>query len=155
MEFNPLYVPFLSLDRYHEVFLIVDTCQAYSMASKLYSPNILGVGSSLVGEDSLSVSKLWIILRWIMTIVLIASFIYFLPLWVWKWQLLMHRRRVFLTVLSELQHHNDPAIGVHVIDRYTYYALQFLENVTPDSKASLGDLVSSLKTQLTRVPARK
>ena len=37
------------------MFLIVDTCQAYSMTLKLYSPNILGVGSSLVGEDSLSV----------------------------------------------------------------------------------------------------
>ena len=47
---------FLSLLRYNEVFLIVDTCQAYSMTQKLYSPNILAVGSSLVGEDSLSVS---------------------------------------------------------------------------------------------------
>ncbi|CAH3041700.1 unnamed protein product [Porites lobata] len=79
--------------RYNEVFLIVDTCQAYSMTLKLYSPNILGVGSSLVGEDSLS-------------------------------------------------HHEDPAIGVHVIDRYTYYVLQFLEGVTPNSKATVGDLFS-------------
>jgi len=77
--------------RYNEVFLIVDTCQAYSMTQKLYSPNILAVGSSLVGQDSLS-------------------------------------------------HHEDPAIGVHVIDRYTYYVLQFLEGVTPDSKATVGDL---------------
>ncbi|KAL9988391.1 hypothetical protein ACROYT_G002829 [Oculina patagonica] len=77
--------------RYNEVFLIVDTCQAYSMTQKLYSPNILGVGSSLVGEDSLS-------------------------------------------------HHEDPAIGVHVIDRYTYYVLQFLEGVTPNSKATVGEL---------------
>ncbi|KAK3715938.1 hypothetical protein QZH41_016505, partial [Actinostola sp. cb2023] len=53
--------------RYHEMFLIVDSCQAYSMTLKLYSPNVVGVGSSLVGEDSLS-------------------------------------------------HHDDPAIGVHVID---------------------------------------
>lgn len=48
---------FLDHCRYNEVFLIVDTCQAYSMTLKLYSPNILGVGSSLVGEDSLSVSS--------------------------------------------------------------------------------------------------
>lgn len=48
---------FLHHCRYNEVFLIVDTCQAYSMTLKLYSPNILGVGSSLVGEDSLSVSS--------------------------------------------------------------------------------------------------
>lgn len=77
--------------RYNEVFLIVDTCQAYSMTQKLYSPNILAVGSSLVGEDSLS-------------------------------------------------HHEDPAIGVHVIDRYTYYVLQFLEGVKPNSKATVGEL---------------
>lgn len=48
---------FTILIRYNEVFLIVDTCQAYSMTQKLYSPNILAVGSSLVGEDSLSVSR--------------------------------------------------------------------------------------------------
>lgn len=36
---------------------MVDTCQAASMYEKFYSPNILAVASSLVGEDSLSVSK--------------------------------------------------------------------------------------------------
>ena len=40
------------------------------------------------------------------------------------------------------QHHDDPAIGVHVIDRYTYYVLQFLEEIQPNSKATLGELVS-------------
>ena len=49
--------------RYNEVFLIVDTCQAYSMTQKLYSPNILAVGSSLVGEDSLSVSITYCFLK--------------------------------------------------------------------------------------------
>ena len=34
---------------------MVDTCQAASMYDKFYSPNILAVASSLVGEDSLSV----------------------------------------------------------------------------------------------------
>ncbi|CAH2007575.1 unnamed protein product [Acanthoscelides obtectus] len=62
--------------RYHEVFFIIDTCQAASMYERFYSPNILAVGSSLVGEDSLS-------------------------------------------------HHVDPAIGVYIIDRYTFYALEF------------------------------
>lgn len=42
--------------RYHEILFIVDTCQASSMYEKFYSPNILAVASSLVGEDSLSVS---------------------------------------------------------------------------------------------------
>jgi len=78
--------------RYHEVLLIVDTCQAESMSQKLYSPNILGIGSSKVGEDSLS-------------------------------------------------HHGDPTIGVYIIDRYTYYALEFLEKVDINSKKSLGQFL--------------
>ncbi|XP_031552084.1 GPI-anchor transamidase-like [Actinia tenebrosa] len=77
--------------RYHELFLIVDSCQAHSMTLKIYSPNVVGVGSSLVGQDSLS-------------------------------------------------HHDDPAIGVHVIDRYTYFLLQFLERIGPASKATVGEL---------------
>ena len=43
------------LSRYHEVFFMIDTCQAESMFQKFYSPNILAVASSHVGEDSLSV----------------------------------------------------------------------------------------------------
>ena len=41
--------------RYHEIFFMIDTCQASSMYEKFYSPNILAMASSLVGEDSLSV----------------------------------------------------------------------------------------------------
>lgn len=44
--------------RYNEIFFMIDTCQAASMYEKFYSPNILAVASSLVGEDSLSVSKI-------------------------------------------------------------------------------------------------
>lgn len=78
--------------RYHEVFFMIDTCQAESMFQKFYSPNILAVASSKVGEDSLS-------------------------------------------------HHVDPSIGVYVIDRYTYYALEFLETVTPGSKKTIGQFL--------------
>jgi len=78
--------------RYNEVLLIVDTCQAESLSQKLYSPNILGIGSSKVGEDSLS-------------------------------------------------HHGDPSIGVYVIDRYTFYALEFLEGVQTGSDKSLGQFL--------------
>ncbi|XP_064099356.1 putative GPI-anchor transamidase [Macrobrachium nipponense] len=67
--------------RYNEILFIIDTCQAASMYEHFYSPNILAIASSLVGEDSLS-------------------------------------------------HHVDPAIGVYIIDRFTYYALDFLEKVT-------------------------
>lgn len=70
--------------RYNELLFIIDTCQAASMSIPFYSPNIIGVGSSLVGQNSLS-------------------------------------------------HHFDSSIGVHMIDRWTYYALEFLENVHQDS----------------------
>ena len=86
---------FFFLRRYHEMLFIVDTCQAASLYQKFYSPNVLAIGSSLVGEDSLS-------------------------------------------------HHVDPAIGVYIIDRYTYYALEFLEHVTPTSNQTLGQFVSHL-----------
>merc|ERR1712212_1293183 len=78
--------------RYNEIFFMIDTCQAASMFQRFYSPNILSVASSLVGEDSLS-------------------------------------------------HHVDPAIGVYIIDRYTYYALEFLERVTPNSKKTMGEFL--------------
>ena len=78
--------------RYNEIFFMIDTCQAASMFHKFYSPNILSVASSLVGEDSLS-------------------------------------------------HHVDPAIGVYIIDRYTYYALEFLERVKPDSEKTMGEFL--------------
>ncbi|PVD21516.1 hypothetical protein C0Q70_17314 [Pomacea canaliculata] len=80
--------------RYHELLFMIDTCQAESMHQKFYSPNILAVASSRVGEDSLS-------------------------------------------------HHVDPALGVYVIDRYTYHALEFLEGVKPGSKKTVGQFVSS------------
>ncbi|KAI4466811.1 gpi-anchor transamidase [Holotrichia oblita] len=78
--------------RYNEIFFMIDTCQAASMYERFYSPNILAVGSSLVGEDSLS-------------------------------------------------HHVDPAIGVYIIDRYTFYALEFLESVGPNTKRTMGEFL--------------
>jgi len=76
--------------RYHELFFVVDTCQAATLFEKFYSPNILAVGSSKRGEDSLS-------------------------------------------------HHVDPKIGVYVIDRFTYYALEFLEKLKQDSQKTIND----------------
>jgi phosphatidylinositol glycan class K len=76
--------------RYHELFFVVDTCQASTLFERFYSPNILAVGSSKRGEDSLS-------------------------------------------------HHVDPKIGVYVIDRFTYYALEFLEKLKQDSQKTIND----------------
>ncbi|RKF64084.1 GPI-anchor transamidase [Erysiphe neolycopersici] len=82
--------------RYHELLFMIDTCQANTMYSKIYSPNIIATGSSEIDESSYS-------------------------------------------------HHADNDIGVAVIDRYTYYNLEFLENYVrdPSSKKTLGDLFDS------------
>lgn len=82
--------------RYHELLFMIDTCQANTMYSKIYSPNIIATGSSEIDQSSYS-------------------------------------------------HHADNDIGVAVIDRYTYYNLEFLENYVrdPSSKKTLGDLFDS------------
>ncbi|EDO14948.1 hypothetical protein Kpol_365p2 [Vanderwaltozyma polyspora DSM 70294] len=80
--------------RYNEIFFMIDTCQANTMFSKFYSPNILAVGSSELDESSYS-------------------------------------------------HHSDVDIGVAVIDRFTYYSLDFLENIEKNSTLTLQDLFDS------------
>ncbi|CAL1710765.1 unnamed protein product [Somion occarium] len=40
--------------RYNEIFFMIDTCQANTMYSKFYSPNILATGSSELDENSYS-----------------------------------------------------------------------------------------------------
>ncbi|KAK2068345.1 hypothetical protein P8C59_002986 [Phyllachora maydis] len=82
--------------RYHEILFMIDTCQANTMYSKLYSPNIIATGSSELDQSSYS-------------------------------------------------HHADNDIGVAVIDRYTYYNLEFLETQVrdPGSKRTIGDLFDS------------
>jgi len=40
--------------RYNEIFFMIDTCQANTMYSKFYSPNILATGSSEINENSYS-----------------------------------------------------------------------------------------------------
>ncbi|SPN98415.1 probable GPI-anchor transamidase [Cephalotrichum gorgonifer] len=82
--------------RYHEILFMIDTCQANTMYSKLYSPNIIATGSSELDQSSYS-------------------------------------------------HHADSDVGVAVIDRFTYYNLEFLENQVKDmsSKKTVGDLFDS------------
>lgn len=43
---------------YNELLFIIDTCQGASMYERFYSPNIMALASSQVGEDSLSVRVL-------------------------------------------------------------------------------------------------
>ncbi|KAI6029759.1 peptidase C13 family-domain-containing protein [Pisolithus microcarpus] len=40
--------------RYNEILFMIDTCQANTMYSQFYSPNILATGSSEIGENSYS-----------------------------------------------------------------------------------------------------
>ncbi|KAF4778793.1 peptidase C13 family protein [Colletotrichum scovillei] len=82
--------------RYHEILFMIDTCQANTMYSKLYSPNIIATGSSELDQSSYS-------------------------------------------------HHADNDVGVAVIDRYTYYNLEFLESQVQDlsSKKTVGELFDS------------
>ncbi|KAJ9475687.1 GPI-anchor transamidase [Pseudozyma hubeiensis] len=40
--------------RYHQLFFMVDTCQANTLYSKIYSPNVLATGSSEKGQNSYS-----------------------------------------------------------------------------------------------------
>lgn len=77
--------------RYNEILFMIDTCQANTMYSKFYSPNILAVGSSRLDENSYS-------------------------------------------------HHADLDVGVAVIDRFTYYNLEFLEGIDKTSKTTMADL---------------
>jgi len=64
--------------RYNEILFMVDTCQAGTLHQSIYSPNVVAIGSSKLGENSYS-------------------------------------------------HHADNEIGVSVIDRFTYYTLDFFE----------------------------
>lgn len=80
--------------RYNEILFMIDTCQANTMYSRFYSPNILAVGSSKLDQNSYS-------------------------------------------------HHADVDVGVAVIDRFTYYNLEFLEKVDRQSKTTIADLFGS------------
>ena len=41
--------------RYNELFFMIDTCQANTMYTKFYSPNMLATGASVLGKNSYSV----------------------------------------------------------------------------------------------------
>jgi phosphatidylinositol glycan class K len=41
--------------RYNEILFMIDTCQANTLYTRFYSPNILAIGSSRQGENSYSV----------------------------------------------------------------------------------------------------
>lgn len=79
--------------RYHEMLFMIDTCQANTMYTAFYTPNIIATGSSAKDQSSYS-------------------------------------------------HHADQDVGVAVIDRWTYYNLEFLETRLNSTSADvrLGEL---------------
>ena len=88
--------------RYHEMLFMIDTCQANTMFSRFYSPNIIAMGSSEIDQSSYS-------------------------------------------------HHADSDVGVAVIDRFTYFNLEFLEKRVsgrPGEEVKLGELVDSYDERL-------
>uniref|UniRef100_A0A8C7IAF0 GPI-anchor transamidase n=1 Tax=Oncorhynchus kisutch TaxID=8019 RepID=A0A8C7IAF0_ONCKI len=92
---------------YNELLFIIDTCQGASMYERFYSPNLMALASSQVGEDSLS-------------------------------------------------HQPDLAIGVHLMDRYTFYLLEFLEDIHPASTANMNDLFKVCpKSQCVSTPGHR
>eukprot|EP00756_Hemistasia_phaeocysticola_P053652 Hpha_TRINITY_DN29608_c0_g1::TRINITY_DN29608_c0_g1_i1::g.165192::m.165192/K05290/PIGK; phosphatidylinositol glycan, class K len=83
-----------TIGRYHSLLFMVETCQAASLLNAFTAPNIIAIGSSMLGENSYS-------------------------------------------------HHNDDKIGLAVIDRWTYYLLEYLQPLSQESEDSLLDLFSS------------
>ncbi|KAF9109523.1 glycosylphosphatidylinositol anchor biosynthesis [Mortierella sp. AM989] len=49
---------------------------------------------------------------------------------------------------SSYSHHDDPDIGVAVIDRFTYYILEVLEKIDMSSKATMKDLFDTYNPKL-------
>ncbi|PHJ20136.1 peptidase c13 family protein [Cystoisospora suis] len=74
--------------RFKQLLLIAETCQGSSLLDAVYTPDVLGIASSAIGESSYS-------------------------------------------------HHSDSSLGVSVIDRWTYYTLQFFEKFVRDSSSSV------------------
>jgi len=58
-DYHIFLISSLIARRYNEIFFMIDTCQANTMYSKFYSPNILATGSSEIEENSYSVNTLW------------------------------------------------------------------------------------------------
>ncbi|KAJ7619387.1 peptidase C13 family-domain-containing protein [Roridomyces roridus] len=80
--------------RYNEIFFMIDTCQANTMYTKFYSPNILATGSAKLDQNSYS-------------------------------------------------YENDNDLGVHIIDRYTHYVLEYMERINKSSHQTMRDLFDS------------
>lgn len=46
---------------------------------------------------------------------------------------------------DSLSHHVDYHVGLSIIDRFTYYLLEFLQGIRPGSKATMQDLTDHIR----------
>jgi len=46
---------------------------------------------------------------------------------------------------DSLSHHVDYGVGVSVIDRFTYYMLDFFQGIGPESTATMQDLIDHVR----------
>uniref|UniRef100_A0A4W5JJG2 Phosphatidylinositol glycan anchor biosynthesis, class K n=1 Tax=Hucho hucho TaxID=62062 RepID=A0A4W5JJG2_9TELE len=73
---------------------------------------------------------------------------------------LLHLHCLLFGVLAFIvllfQHQPDLAIGVHLMDRYTFYLLEFLEDIHPASTANMNDLFKVCpKSQCVSTPGHR
>lgn len=95
---------------------MIDTCQANTMYSKIYSPNVLATGSSPKGENSYSVSLN---------------------------EILSGYRNLMSLVSSCSKHGADDELGIALSDRYTLEILNYMERINKTSTAMMQDLFDS------------
>jgi glycosylphosphatidylinositol transamidase (GPIT) subunit GPI8 len=100
--------------RYNEIFFMIDTCQATTMYTQFYSPNILATGSSSIGENSYSVCSI--------------------PVWGGFIWLSRHSHSTCV------QYENDASLGVAVIDSFTHLVLSYFEGINKTSQATMQEL---------------
>lgn len=48
---------------------------------------------------------------------------------------------------DSLSHHVDYQVGLSIIDRFTYYLLEFLQGIGAGSKATMQDLIEHIRYQ--------
>ena len=49
---------------------------------------------------------------------------------------------------DSLSHHFDNSLGLHLMDKWTYYMLLYLENISPISNVSIGSMLNSFDAKL-------
>uniref|UniRef100_A0A3Q2TLD5 GPI-anchor transamidase n=1 Tax=Fundulus heteroclitus TaxID=8078 RepID=A0A3Q2TLD5_FUNHE len=70
--------------------------------------------------------------------------------------LFKYNLNIYFFTLFVFQHQPDLAIGVHLMDRYTFYLLEFLEDIHPASKANMNDLFKVCpKSQCVSTPGHR